>query len=50
MRRLTYKNITDIINGSALPGAGGGGSIKSGLKLKVLILNQLTLWSCLKEQ
>ena len=33
MRRLTYKNMLDIINGSALLGAGGGGSRKSGLML-----------------
>ncbi len=33
MRRLTYENMLDIINGSALLGAGGGGSIKSGLIL-----------------
>ena len=33
MRRLTHKNMLDIINGSALLGAGGGGSIKSGLML-----------------
>lgn len=33
MRRLNYKNMLDIINGSALLGAGGGGSKKSGLIL-----------------
>lgn len=33
MRRLTHENMLDIINGSALLGAGGGGSIKSGLML-----------------
>ena len=41
MRRLTHKNMLDIINGSALLGAGGGGSIKSGLKLaeQIKVLN-----------
>jgi len=33
LKKLTYKNMLDIINGSALLGAGGGGSIKSGLML-----------------
>jgi len=33
MKRLTHKNMLDIINGSGLLGSGGGGSIKSGLML-----------------
>ena len=33
LKRLTYKNMLDIINGSGLLGAGGGGSMESGLIL-----------------
>lgn len=33
MRKLTYQNLVDIVNGAGLLGAGGGGSIKSGLML-----------------
>jgi hypothetical protein len=33
MRKLNYQNMVDIVNGAGLLGAGGGGSIKSGLKL-----------------
>ncbi len=33
MRKLTYQSLVDIVNGAGLLGAGGGGSIKSGLNL-----------------
>lgn len=33
MRKLTYQNMVDIVNGAGLFGAGGGGSIVSGLQL-----------------